>query len=496
PLPAAWLARFGRAVAEQAIDGITDRLTAARTEGLQGSLAGVAFTPPRQPDAARASRVDTRPDNLGMPYAGLHDGVATGSSGAAQELLLNSAFTFTGGADNQGGSLAFWSRASASRFEGREDNLDLSGETTTALFGLDYARDRWLAGIALSWTDGKGDHSSALGALPAPNRLAPAGSVTDQYADDILSSAAEGDIDTSLLAAIPYAAYKVSDRLDVWGAAGHGIGELTLRPSPDERYQTDTSWSMAAAGLRSNLLHGINGATLAVVSDVLWTRTGSDEIEGLASSRSETSRVRMGLEGSYPFHFAGGRAIVPKLEAGLRRDAGAAESGFGVEIGGGISWSEPWLGLRLDLEGQGLITHADSSFGQRGFSAALAFDPRPASAYGLTFNLRQDIGALNQSGLDALFAAGPATVAHADARGGSRSSATAAYGLPAFDQRFVGTAHLGYGVSDAARDYTLGWRLTPAANGPELNLDLVATRREVSFGTAEHGFGLRMDYRW
>lgn len=47
PLPQAWLARFGRTLAQQALAGIADRLTAGRTPGLEGNLAGqsLAFNP-------------------------------------------------------------------------------------------------------------------------------------------------------------------------------------------------------------------------------------------------------------------------------------------------------------------------------------------------------------------------------------------------------------------------------------------------------------------
>ena len=54
PMPAAWLARFGRTVAEQALDGIAGRMTADRTPGMQGSIAGQAlsFDPDANDNAA------------------------------------------------------------------------------------------------------------------------------------------------------------------------------------------------------------------------------------------------------------------------------------------------------------------------------------------------------------------------------------------------------------------------------------------------------------
>ena len=54
PMPAAWLGRFGRTVAEQALDGISGRMAAPRTPGMQGTLAGQALTfgTPAHDDAA------------------------------------------------------------------------------------------------------------------------------------------------------------------------------------------------------------------------------------------------------------------------------------------------------------------------------------------------------------------------------------------------------------------------------------------------------------
>ncbi|MDD9992026.1 MAG: hypothetical protein OXP75_09495, partial [Rhodospirillales bacterium] len=57
PLPAAYLARFGRTVAEQALDGIAARMAADRAPGMQGTLAGQAlsFDPAATSQAAAAS---------------------------------------------------------------------------------------------------------------------------------------------------------------------------------------------------------------------------------------------------------------------------------------------------------------------------------------------------------------------------------------------------------------------------------------------------------
>ena len=48
------------------------------------------------------------------------------------------------------------------------------------------------------------------------------------------------------------------------------------------------------------------------------------------------------------------------------------------------------------------------------------------------------------------------------------------YGLTAFGGVFTGLPNLGFGLPDSARDWRIGWRLTPAARGHwtvEVNLD-------------------------
>ena len=367
-----------------------------------------------------------------------------------------------------------------SRFEGRDDGLSLDGETNSALVGADYARGRWLAGIALTRSEGIGgfraDASNAGNAGNEGNN--------------------GGEMSATLTAAIPYASYQFSENFDVWGAVGQGLGEATLRPSKDELYQLDTRWSMAAAGLRGEMLRFDSGAELAIVSDALWTRTTSDQTRGVAAAEAETSRLRLGLEGSYPIRFAGGGEIVPRLEAGVRHDGGDAETGFGVEIGGGLAWREPRLGLQVDVEGRRLVTHEEGAFADQGFSASIGFDPRPASDYGLSLNLRQDFGARSSGGLDALFNQPRLLPGGGFDSDQARWSAEAAYGLPAFGGRFVGSPHLGYGATAFGRDVSVGWRLAPAEDGPDLSLGILLLRRQAVAAPTEHGYGFEFTARW
>jgi len=180
---------------------------------------------------------------------------------------------------------------SGSRFAGdRRGNgtaVSLHGETATALLGTDYARGRWLVGFALSETRAEGGYAGegggACSGLPAE-------------ACAVAVRAGDGEVEASLTATIPYAALDVTDRLRLWGAAGHGAGDVTVRPAQGGSLSADTAWSMAAAGLRGDLLAPAAGSgtgpSLSLTSDALWVRTSSEKTRGLAASESDVRRLR------------------------------------------------------------------------------------------------------------------------------------------------------------------------------------------------------------
>jgi len=325
------------------------------------------------------------------------------------------------------------------------------------------------------------------------------------------AEAGAGDVEATLTAAVPYAAARLSERLSVWGAAGLGEGEVRLGTGAGESLSAGVVWRMAAAGLRGELLPGGGAAGLSLVSDALWTATDSESARGLSASEGSASRARAGLEGRYRLGLGGalggGASLTPSLEVAARHDGGA-ESGFGVDAGGGLALSAPSLGLSLEVRGRALVAHADGAARRSGFSASLGWDPRPASVLGWSLSLRREAGGPSGGGVDALFSGGPfaaglgapgAGAAFAQGPDAARWTAEAGYGLAAFGGRFVGTPRLGHGRSPFGRDYSVGWRLSPdasVAGAPDLSLGLAATRREGGADGAEHGIGLDIALRW
>ncbi len=517
PMPAAFLARFGRTAAEQALDGIAGRIAASRMPGARGTIAGQALTfdPEAQPPEAWSEAANDNAaiaafsgtgslalSGLGASAGrfgtvGFGQGLAQSRTMTGLEALLGSSFTATGETDGTGGSLAFWGRVAQSSFDGREGTFSLDGETTTAMLGADYARGRWLVGLALMQSSGEGGYADAgTGSVRCPQPL-------DAERRRVLCGEAvregEGKVEATLAAAIPYAAVQASERLKLWGAFGYGAGDVTLKPETGGALKADISWSMAAMGMRGDLLPPLSagsGPALALTSDALWAVTSSDKTHELAASESDVTRLRLGLEGSWGVALAGGASLTPRLELGVRHDGGDAETGSGVELGGGLSWVDPGLGLSLDLSGRTLVAHDDSALEDRGVSASLVFAPDAAGGRGPSFSLGQDWGGQAQGGLDALFAPEPLEKREGGGKLESRWSAEAAWGFPALGGRFTGSPHMGLGLAAGARDYTLGWRLAPATGANALSLGVTATRREIDTVPAEHRLGFEAAMRW
>ena len=476
PMPQAWIARFGRTVAEQVVDAVQSRMQAARTPGVEVSLAGqrIGGGPAPEADEARAAEAGFR--SLAEWVHGQEDGeTATGLRSRAvteRDLLLGSSFALTGGSRERGFA-SLWGRGAISSFDGREGELTLDGEVQSAMVGADWVLGATTAGVMVSHSRGEGGYRS------------PAGG---------------GDVESTLTGLYPYGHHAVSDRLSVWGVAGYGKGSLTLTPEGEAPMETDMDLTLAGAGLRSVMVAAPaeGGLELAAKSDGFVVRTSSDRVQGLAGANAEVTRLRLGLEGTWR-----GGPLVPSVEIGVRHDGGDAETGLGADIGAGLSWSDPASGIAAELRGRGLLTHDDGDFRERGFAGSLAWDPTPSSARGPALRLSQTLGAQASGGMDSLLSRPTmAGLAANDDEGGTldrrRLEARLGYGFAVFGDRFVATPEIGLGLSDTAREYSLGWRLALArSHRVAFDLGLEGTRREAANDDApEHGLRLRGALRW
>ena len=483
-IPQAWLARFGRTVADQVIDAVEGRMSAPRTPGLELSVAGqrIGGGPAPAPGGARDTEagLEALSDWL---RSSVDEDVNSGFASRAvtsHDLLTGSSLAFTDGT-SESGVATLWGRGAVTGFDGREGTVSLDGNVVSALAGLDWTRGRTTAGLVVSHSRGDGAYSSPSDA---------------------------GRVESTLTGLYPWGRYALNDRLSLWGVAGYGTGELVLTPKEQAPIETDVDLRMAAAGLRGVLMEAPanDGFELAVTSDGLIVSTSSDEVGGsagrLAASEADVTRLRVGLEGAWHGLDAGGGSFVPSFEIGVRQDGGDAETGLGVDAGVGLAWADPTRGVTAELRARGLLTHEEEGFRERGLAGTLAWDPNPASARGPALSLSQTAGSSASGGLEALFRPGRAgALGAADADRGEPDrrhlEAKLGYGFALFDGRYTGTPVLGFGLSDTERETTLGWRLSEVRRGGlAFALDVEAAQQERAAGGGEPGHRLALGLGW
>ena len=473
PMPTAWLARFGRTVTEQVLDGVQARLEAPRAAGGHALVAGQPLGGGWDEEAA------ARPDDEALErwLAGTDEAPRTMTG---QELLARSAFALTGAPAEEGaGSAALWGRGGWSRFDGREDDLTVDGDVLSAAVGADYAWGRWLGGTLLTHARGAGTYQGAAGG---------------------------GEVESTLTGVFPYAGVDLSDRLSAWAVAGLGRGGLTLTPDAAQAFDTDLTLLLAALGARGRLVEpaGGSGFSLAIETDAFWVRTNSGAVPGLAAAEADATRLRLGLDGGYRFALAGGGTLEPAFEIGVRHDGGDADTGYGTDLGGRLMWTDPALGLAARVSARGLLTAGFERFRDVGLSGLLTWDPNPSSDRGPSVTVSQTLGGLASGGMHALLAR-PTLVGLAPAGDGGddlesrRMELRADYGFAAFRDRFTATPEFRLVLSEHDREYGLGWRLALAESAPTaFELALQGTRREHATASTdpEYGLSLRVTARW
>ena len=518
PIPKAWIARFGRTVVEQVLEAVEGRMRAAPVPGAEVALAGErigAQSPDRGPDRAepgsdaeREARQEEEARRDTQRLAGWLKGETdpeeaqrlTSRAVTPRDLLTGSSFALTAETDGKD-LVSLWGRAAVTRFDGREGDLMLDGEVVTGMLGADWTRGRWTAGLIVSHSTAEGGYSGA---------------------PDAGDAGSGGKVEATLTGLFPWARHALSERLEAWGAAGYGAGELTVTPKAPgtggdgPAIHADLDLRMAAAGLRGTILDGgADGLTLIGKIDAMAVQTASGRGRGtdggnLEPTRATVTRLRFGVEGSRPILFDGGFTLTPSLEIGVRHDGGDAETGFGLDLGGGLALSDPKRGLQAELRGRGLLTHESKGFRDLGFSGSLAWEGNPGSDRGAKLRLTQTVGGSSSGGADALLSRTTleGLAANDDGAGGNdelksrRLELKFGYGLSAFGDRFTWTPEVGVDLSDTGRDYSLGWRLVRGAgsggDGGSLELSFEARRRESANDDTPpvHEVGLRLTARF
>ena len=474
PLQRAWLARFGRTAAQRVLDGVQVRLEAPRQSGMRATLAGHALGGPggeagfRFGGAEEVGRVAASASGGAGGGEGRDRFAASaerfgGAAGARvrqqpglRDLVTGSEFTL--GRQTGSGHGTLWGRGAYSSFGGRAQALSLDGGVTTGMFGADYAIGPWVAGLPLAHS--RGDGSWRLPGL------------------------GEGSLASSLTGLYPFVGYDLTERLSLWGTAGYGRGDLRLTMEDGESYRTEMDLRMAAVGMRGDLVDPRQAGhpALAIESDALFVRTTSDGASGpsglLAPAVADVSRLRLGLEGSLELALAAGQSLRPTVELGLRHDGGDAETGFGVEVGGGSVFADPARGLTAQVTVRGLVAHQASDFRDCMLSGSLRFDPRPSSELGPSVSLMPFLGTSSWASVEDLMGREGLVGRSASAAApGGGLDVEAAYGLAVFGGRARGTPYLRVGQFGTFREVRLGCRLELLC-WEVMEMDIEGTMRE------------------
>ena len=459
-----WLARFGRTVTSQAVTGVTARLSAARTPGLTGTVAGLALD--RVGEEAASTQATTRLA-LAPSDPRLNPG---GQQLNLRDILAGSAFALTSDPSATGGSYALWGQGAWTRFAGQAGAQDVEGNVLSGTLGVDWAQGAWVLGVAVSHTQGDGDAAQTT---------------------------AQGDLASSLTLVTPYVGVDVTEHLSLWGTMGYGRGTVGLtRPTASE-VETDLSLFLVAGGVRERLLEPAptGGLAVAVRSEARFLRTmaDADTAQGLAASEADVGLLRVGLESSWQQPLADGGAVVPRLDLGFRQDLGEAETGLGLEVQGGVRWEAPAHGLTLDVTGQTLLAHSDQEFETWGGSATVQWAANPNSAAGPALTLRQTYGAGTGTGATTFWTENPVALLQAPGPAELRLTADFGWGVPL--QAGLGVPHVQYGWGPTSRDIALGWRLLPT-RATEMTLELTATHREAVWTAPVQGVALSLTRQW
>ena len=459
PMPQAWITRFGRTVGLQAIEAIGDRLSGAG--GTEVVVGGVGLS---GSGAYAGTALGEKTDwPMGPEDEAWSPDDDNGRGMTSRELLLGSSFQFGAGGEDGAPSLTAWGRVARSSFDGEEAGMSLSGDVTTGFLGADMAHDSWLAGLAVGVSEGEGSFDDGAGD-------------------------GGGTVESSLTSVFPYTRFGLGDGVDMWGLVGVGSGDLKLTVG-EEEFRTDLSMRMGALGLRGEVVPAEEAGDieLAVKADAMWVRTESDAARSsiggnLEAASGDASRVRIALEGSRVFATGSGGMFTPTLELGLRHDAGDAETGTGVEVAAGLRYVDPGLGLTMEGNVRGLLTHSDDGYEEWGASGSVRLDPG-VSGRGASLTIAPVWGAAS-GGVEQLWSTGATSGLTLDdefkAEAGLQTEL--GYGLRPPVGHGVLTPYTGLSLGEAdSRMYRIGVRWNV---GPQAWISLDGNREETSAGSA------------
>ena len=242
------------------------------------------------------------------------------------------------------GSFSVWGGFDAQSFEGE----GYSGDATSLFLGVDVQTNVcWLFGVSIASNTGESDYTW--------------GSATQT-------------METSLTTILPYVRYQPTDgKSSFYGVFGSGSGEAETTVVNATNQTSDLSLNLGLGGMRYEFAEAGN-FDLAFRGDIgfasIETASGDGAIDGLAA---DVNRLRAGIEASMQVDPGNGGSVVPFGELAVRNDGGDGVTGSGLEVAGGIRFSQD----QFSFEARGRLTaaHGGEEFSEQGISVVAAFQP-------------------------------------------------------------------------------------------------------------------------
>ena len=462
------LAWFGRTVVQDLVTAVEDRRWAT-SAGTTATLAGTRL-PLSEEAVYETLRRHTDPD-----------GDLVAGTDALRELLSRSSFQLSLGGEGEAGgtgmdSLVLWGRGSQSWSAGRLDSeVGTQGEVLSGQLGVELRPwEDTLVGVMLNGSAGELEFDGEL----------------------------DAEVETEVLGVHPYAQWSPREGLRTWAMVGYGAGEATLTDEYSALGGTDLEMMMAAGG-GSHDVASLWGIDWSVGTNGFFVQLDADEVrfdaEGQAALvpavKSEVWQMRLLLEGSAGEDFGGVEGLRGNVELAARVDGGDAESGMGMEVGGGVVYGRADLGIEVEASGRMLLTHEEEGLEDAGVSLALEFDPG-ARGRGVYFALAPSWGNAASGARSMWEDRQPTAVGSVEGDRFDpqmRLSSELGYTAPTPLRRGTLTTYGAFSsAGGASRQYRVGRRLELGI----VSMSLEAERHESSGATPEHGVWLRGNLRF
>ena len=350
------------------------------------------------------------------------------------------------GAQTTQGGWSVWGRGTFTRVLGREGALSIRSNVTTMAVGTDYQwTNRLLTGILASHSIGNGSYEA--------------------YDDS-------GEASSALTGIYPFLSYQLP-KVRVWLLTGLGRGNAKA-----ESQETTLTSGLVALGATGTLVSG-SRVHLNYAADAFTASANPAQF-----STINVRRLRASVTGSVSIH----QWVRPYLEAAIRHDAGDAETGLGLELGGGARIAYPKSWLQGEVGFRRMIMHASDGFQQWGASASIQYGN--PEGLGPSAQVRPIWGQATRRD----FWSHDALTSLTQQSGAGRVDIELGYGTRSSETSLVRPS-LGTTLHSQGRDYRFGYNIS-MTNG--LVLSLVTTARESTTyrQPLTYGISARASLQW